>query len=200
MILFDKLRSTGSFNVAIITQTSIGLGIVVALFVEEITRNGILDNWKPILLVYLAYLISISPVLSKIKTKTNSLQTKKYVTARDEVIKAMKCASSNPEDVMIHIRTAIDLSIQEKFGFKKIHPMIQFLGDAKKHNLPLPSYDLIYKYFSSGSERIHSGNINTSFEVSQITRTVKEFIDELEEIKISQIEIENFKKQCKFVQ
>jgi len=100
---------------------------------------------------------------------------------------------------MLHIRSAIDLSIQEKFGFKKISPMMKFLQDAKEKNFPLPSYDLIHKYFSSGSERSHSGTISTPFEVSQITRTVKDFIDELETIKISQKEIEDFKKQCNFV-
>lgn len=198
MSLLDKLRSSGSFKAAIITQTSIGFGIVASLFIESITQNRILENWTPYLLVYLAYLIAISPVLSQ--TKSNSSQTKKYVTAREELVKAMKCAKSNPEDVMLHIRSAIDLSIQEKFGFKKIYPMVKFLQDAKEKNFLLPSYDLIHKYFSSGSDRSHSGSISTTFEVSQITRTVKEFIDELDNITISQKEIEDFKKHCDFVQ
>ena len=125
---------------------------------------------------------------------------KKYITAREELIKAQKCVKNNPDDVMHHIRSAIELSIREKFGFKRIQPMSKFLQAAKEFDLSLPSYDLIYQYFVAGSDRSHSGKLNTPFEVSHITKTVSEFFDELEKVSISREKIEEFKKKCNYVE
>ena len=105
--ILAKLKTSTSFSAAVITQTVIGFSIVVLLYVNLEWNNGVIDNWSPYLLIYLAYLIIISPVLSKVSSLPD--KRKKFVTARDELIKAQKCATNNPEDVMIHIRTAIEL-------------------------------------------------------------------------------------------
>lgn len=127
-------------------------------------------------------------------------ERKKYVSSQEELTKAKEKIDSNPEDVMGYLRTAIDLSIKEKFGFTKIYKMIIFLEDADRLNFPLPSYSLIYTYFNEGSKRLHEGKINTPFEAKEAIRTVSNFIDELELIQIPDEQIENFKKECKQVE
>ncbi|MGI0013427.1 MAG: hypothetical protein ACREBU_08320 [Nitrososphaera sp.] len=122
-----------------------------------------------------------------------SIERKKYVTAREELAKAKTAA---PEDVVIHLRGAIDLSIKEKFGFKKIQPMTTFLQKADELNFPLPSYDLIYTYYDVGSGRFHSGKIHTPFEVNEAVRTVSNFIDELDLIQVTKEQVEAFAKNC----
>ena len=199
--LLEKLKSPTSFPAALITQTVIGFSIVAMLFVNLQLKNGVIEIWTPYLLVYLAYLIVISPLMSKVAPKqiTSTQTRKKYVTARDELVKAQKCAKSNPEDVMNYVRSAIELSIKGKFNFTRIQPMLNFLKDANKFDFPLPSYALIYQYFSEGSNRIHDGKLNTPFEVSQITRTVADFIEELDKLAVAEEKIEEFKTKCKWV-
>jgi hypothetical protein len=101
----------------------------------------------------------------------------------------------NPEDVMMHLRNAIDLSIKERFGFRKITFMKTFIDEAKKFDFPLPSYDFIYQLFTEGSERIHQGKIHTSFEIQEAIRTVSNFIDELETIEVTKEKIDDFVKK-----
>lgn len=197
--LLEKIKSSPTtFSSAVITQTTMGLWLVIILLVNLSWKNTIIETWTPYILIYLAYLIVVSPILSRFTPSTPSW--KKYITAREELVKAQKCVKNNPEDVMYHIRSAIDLSIKQKFGFNRIQPMSKFLQDAKEFDLPLPSYELIYQYFSAGSDRSHLGKLNTPFEVSQITKTVSEFFDELDKVTISQIKIEEFKKKCKYVE
>jgi hypothetical protein len=127
-------------------------------------------------------------------------ERKKYVTSREELTKAKEKIESNPEDVMGHLRTAIDLSIRERFGFSKIHKMINFLEDAERLDFTLPSYSLIYTYFNEGSKRLHEGKVHTPFEAREAIRTVTNFIDELELIQVTEEQTQNFKKECKFVE
>jgi hypothetical protein len=114
-----------------------------------------------------------------------SLERRRYVTAREELINAKENAKKNPEDVMNHARTAIELAIKERFHLRKITRMIEFIEQADKNQFPLPSYDLIYTYFSEGSHRIHQGRIHTTFEANEVIRTVSNFIDELDMIEIT---------------
>ena len=129
-----------------------------------------------------------------------SVERKRYVTSREELEKAKKNIQDNPEDVMNYLRSAIDLSIKEKFGFKKIPKMIRFIDDADKLGFPLPSYSLIYTYFSEGSGRIHAGKIHTLFEAKEAIRVVSNFIDQLEIIEVTQQQIDEFKGKSKSVQ
>jgi hypothetical protein len=122
-----------------------------------------------------------------------SIERKKYVSAREELAKAK---TAPPEDVVIHLRGAIDLSIKEKFGFKKIQRMTTFLQKADELNFPLPSYDLIYTYYDVGSGRFHSGKIHTPFEVNEAIRTVSNFIDELDLIQVTKEQIKDFAAKC----
>lgn len=62
---------------------------------------------------------------------------------REELEKAKRNVKDHPEDVMNYLRTAIDLAIKERFGFKEIPRMIKFIEQAEKAGFPLPSYDLI---------------------------------------------------------
>jgi len=83
-------------------------------------------------------------------------QRARYVQARDDLEKAKKAVKDKQwDEVLNHLRPAIDLAIKEKFGFKKIQPMKQFLKDADKYGLPLPTYTMLYDYFDEGSQRIH---------------------------------------------
>lgn len=129
-----------------------------------------------------------------------SLERRKYVTAREELIKAKENAKKNPEDVMNHARSAIELAIKERFNFRKITKMIEFIEQADKNQFQLPSYDLIYTYFSEGSQRIHQGRIHTTFEANEVIRTVSNFIDELELIEITKEQIKDFANKCNCVQ
>jgi hypothetical protein len=191
--------ATNAKNVAY-TEEAIGIRI----FMTELTKsiNKLIEyaewdlsslrrrlnetNWKE--------LDKIAPI------DYSSIESKRYLTAREELGKAKEKINEYPEDVMGHLRTAIDLSIKERFGFKKIHKMLNFLEDAQRLNFPLPSYSVIYTYFNEGSKRLHEGKINTSFEAREAIRTVSNFIDELELIQISSEQIENFKKECKYIE
>jgi hypothetical protein len=125
----------------------------------------------------------------------------KYVQARDELEKAKKAVKDKQwDEVLNHLRPAIDLAIKEKFGFKKIQPMKQFLRDAEKYNLPLPSYTMLYDYFDEGSQRIHEGKLNTPYECQRALEFVAGFIDRLESAHASQKDIDEFKKKSKAVE
>jgi len=124
----------------------------------------------------------------------------KYVKAREELEKAKEAAKKgNWDEVHNHLRPAIDLSIKERFGFKKIHPMKTFLSEAKKYDFPLPSYTTIYHYFDEGSQRIHQGKRNTPLECREALNFVAKFIDRLDSIQVSEKEIEEFKGKSKSV-
>lgn len=124
----------------------------------------------------------------------------RYVKAREELEKAKQAVKDkNWDEVLNHLRPAIDLSIKERFGFKWIHPMKKFLSEAEKHNFPLPSYTMIYHYFDEGSQRIHQGKLNTPWECEKALGFVAEFIDRLDLLEISPEEIEEFKKKSKAV-
>jgi hypothetical protein len=129
-----------------------------------------------------------------------SLERRRYVTAREELLKAKENAKKNPEDVMNHARTAIELAIRERFNFRRITKMVEFIEQADKNHFPLPSYDLIYTYFSEGSHRIHQGRIHTTFEANEVIRTVSNFIDELDVIEITKTQIKDFVNKCNCVQ
>jgi len=135
----------------------------------------------------------ISSIQLKQKTKL------KVVTADDEIKRARELLKDHPQDVVTHLRTAIELSIVERFEFNGIKSMYQFLKVAEKQQFPLPSYDLIYKYYDAGSKRIHQGISGTEFEIKQSIRTVSDFIDALKTINVSEKEISEFKKNCKLV-
>lgn len=140
--------------------------------------------------------------MKKIKTEDYMVVKKRvrFVRARDELEKAKQAIKNKKwDDVLNHLRPAIDMAIREKFGFQKIHPMKQFLQDADRYNFPLPSYTMIYDYFDEGSHRIHGGRINTPWECQKALSFVAEFIDRLELIDVNQKEIEEFKKKCRAV-
>lgn len=150
------------------------------------TRQGLWDsNWT-------------EPNLGSLQIITP--QRKKYVKARDEIARARELAETNPEDVMGHLRTAIDLAIKERFKIKKIPFMKKFFEEAVRLDFHLPSYDIIYYYFYEGSQRLHSGKVHTSFEITEVTKTVSNFIDELELIQVTDDKIHEFAKNCKCVE
>jgi len=126
---------------------------------------------------------------------------RRYVSAREELEKAIEAIKNSQwDEVLNHLRPAIDLSIKEKFGFKKINPMRLFLVDAEKYGLPLPTYSMLYDYFDEGSQRIHSGKLNTPYECKKALEFVAGFIDELELIDISKEKIDEFKQKSRFVE
>lgn len=140
--------------------------------------------------------------LEKLKTENYLIEERraKFVKARDELQNALQAIGNKRwDDVLNHLRTAIDLAIKEKFGFQKIHPMKQFLEDADKHDFPLPSYTMIYDFFDEGSHRIHSGKIHTPWECQRALSFVTDFIDGLDLIEISPKQIDDFRKKCKAV-
>ncbi len=125
----------------------------------------------------------------------------RYVDARGELSKAKKAIKEgNWEEIMNHIRPAIDLALKEKFGFKRIKGYKQFFYDAGKYNLRLPSYDMIYRYFDEASQRLHEGRVHTPWECQEALDFVAKFIDRLDLIDISDREIEEFKKKSKSVE
>ncbi|MDH5417411.1 MAG: hypothetical protein OEW86_05395 [Nitrosopumilus sp.] len=136
--------------------------------------------------------------LEDIKTSDYIIsKRKKFVTAREEIEKASMNIENNHEDVLNHLRTAIDLSIKEKFKFKKIPSMMRFLEDAKKYDFPLPSYNLIYSIFSEGNSRLHAGEINTEFEASESIRIVANFVEGLQMLQITKKQIDDFMSKSK---
>jgi hypothetical protein len=143
--------------------------------------------------------------MKKISLEDYILLTKrrKYITAREELQKAKQNVKDGKyDDVLNYLRSSIDLAIKERFGFKKIHPMIRFLEDAndKEHGLPLPSYQTLYNYYDEGSQRLHSGMLSTPFECKKALDFVDGFIEELEFIPVSQEQIDEFKKKCRWVE
>ena len=138
--------------------------------------------------------------MSKIKPiDFTNLPRRKYITARDEITKAKEILNKNSEDVMMHLRNAIDLSLKERFGFKKISFMGTFIDEAEKYDFPLPSYSFIYQYFTEGSQRSHQGKIHTPFEAREAIRTVSNFIDELETLEVTKERIDDFIRKSKVV-
>jgi len=124
---------------------------------------------------------------------------RKVIKAKEELTKAEGNIVSKPEDVLSNLRTVIELSIKEKFEFEKISNMKNFLEDARKFNLPLPSYSLIHAIYVEGNKRLHAGQINTEFELEESIKMVKNFIDKLDEIEISKKQIEDFKEKSHLV-
>lgn len=197
-----KYYGVGS-TTALVTLTTVKIILITVLFVNYFLEIEFIQNIQIYLIIYLAYLLIIPPIINhrqnpKIEKFEQPLR-KKFVTAKDELDKAVHLAADSPEDAMMYLRTAIDLSIKKKFGFNKISKMYNFILDAENFNLPLPSYVLIYTIFNEGSKRIHDGKISTSFEVSQSIELVTNFIAELEKIEINPDIIDEFKKKCKFV-
>lgn len=140
--------------------------------------------------------------MKKIDLEDYILLTKrrKYITAREELENAKQVVKNGKyENVLNHIRPAIELAIKERFGFTRIS-MKAFLIDAEKYNFPLPSYTMLYDYYDEGSNRLHSGQLNTPYECQKALDFVDGFIDRLELINICQEEIDNFKKKCKWVE
>jgi hypothetical protein len=125
----------------------------------------------------------------------------KYVSARDELEKAKQAVNKSQwEEVLNHLRPAIDLAIKEKFGFKKINPMKQFIIDAEKFGLQLPTYTMLYDYFDEGSQRIHSGKLNTPYECQKALEFVAGFIDRLDLTNVPKDKIDEFRRNCKAVE
>jgi hypothetical protein len=175
--LGDYQRNLGVFPLEVTNKLDDFIG-EIEWSLLELRKNLSLSDWKEI---------------SKIKPiEFTNLPRRKYITAREEISKAKDILSKNPEDVMMHLRPAIVLSLKQRFGFKIIHPMKAFIEDAKRYDLPLPSYDLIYHYFNEGSQRSHQGKMHMSFEAQEAIRTVSNFIDELETLEVSKEKIDDF--------
>jgi len=128
------------------------------------------------------------------------IKRRKYVTAREELESVKQIIKEGKyEDILTHLRTSIELAIKERFGFTRI-TMKPFLTDAEKYDFSLPSYTMLYDYYDEGSQRLHSGRLNTPYECQKALDFVDGFIDRLELINISQEEIDNFKKKCRCVE
>ena len=129
-----------------------------------------------------------------------SKKRRKYVNARDELEKVkQRVKAGKYEDVLNHLRPAIELAIKERFGFKKVN-LWQFLTDASASDFPLPSYRTLYFYYDEGSQKLHSGKLITPFECQKALDFVDDFIDSLELINISQKDIDDFKNKSKAVE
>lgn len=128
-------------------------------------------------------------------------ERKRYISSREELEKAKQMVKHKQwGEVLNHLRPAIDLAIKEKFGFTRVNPMKQFLIDAERYNLPLPTYTMLYDYFDEGSNRIHSGKLNTPFECQKALEFVAGFIDQLDLTDITKEKIEEFKQKSKCVE
>ncbi len=134
--------------------------------------------------------------MKKIRSEDYIFQKRrKYVNAREDLEKArQEFKNGRPEEVLNHLRTAIELAIKEKFGFSWIGPMSSFLPNSKELNLP--SYDMLYFIYDEGSERLHEGKIHTPLECQTALEFVARFIDQLDLIEISKEKIEEFKQKC----
>ena len=125
----------------------------------------------------------------------------RYIDARGELSKAKKAVKEGTwEEVLNHLRPAIDLALKEKFGFKRIKGYKKLFDDAGKYGLRLPSYDMIYRYFDEASQRLHKGRVHTPWECQEALDFVDKFIDRLDLIDVSEKEIEEFKKKSKSVE
>ncbi|EGP94045.1 hypothetical protein MY1_1287 [Nitrosarchaeum koreense MY1] len=136
---------------------------------------------------------------TRIKKENDTPIRRKFLTVKEELDKAVSNAADHPEDAMGHVRTALNLSLANKFNFEKITSMKGFFNDAEKFGLPLPGYEMIYAIFNEGSKRLHEGKIHTNFEVSHAINTITNFIVELERLDIPQELIKEFKIKCKNV-
>lgn len=185
-------------NAAIATQTIIRIVLISLILFNQFFKISFLDEIQLYLLIYLGYLLIVPPIFQykEYQKQIESPLRKKFVTAKEELDKAVTAAADHPEDAMSHIRTAINLSLTNKFGFAKITSMYGFFKDAEKYNFPLPGYSMIYTIFNEGSKRLHEGKIHTNFEVSTAIETITNFIAKLEEMDISQEVIDNFKIKC----
>ncbi|MDH5782925.1 MAG: hypothetical protein OEZ35_04585 [Candidatus Bathyarchaeota archaeon] len=146
------------------------------------------QNWEP---------------MKRINLDNYTLPVKRtrYVDARDELSTAKNAVKEgNWEEVLNHLRPAIDLALKEKFGFKWIKGYKKFFDDAGKYGLRLPSYDMVYRYFDEASQRLHEGRVHTPWECQEALEFVAKFIDRLDLIDISDKEIEEFKKKSKSVE
>lgn len=138
--------------------------------------------------------------MKKISSEDYIFQTKRrrYVSAREELERAKQAVKDRQwEEVLNHLRPAIDLAIKERFGFNEIHPMKLFLDNSKELNLP--SYDMLYFIFDEGSGRLHEGKIHTPLDCQTALEFVARFIDQLDLVDISKEKIEEFKQKCRFV-
>jgi hypothetical protein len=125
---------------------------------------------------------------------------KRYVSARDELELAREAIDNAQwDDVMNHVRSAMEGALKEKFGFQRIQPMVRFIEDADRHGFPLPSFDLLYSYFDVGSSRIHAGRIHTPFEAQHVYRFAASFLDQLELIQVENSVIRDFASKCSAV-
>jgi len=140
--------------------------------------------------------------MKDIKLEDYFLATKrrKYVTARDELNKAIQaCKSRDWEEILNHLRPAIDLALQERFGFKDIRYMQKFLAKAEDFEI-LPAYEMLYLFFDEGSKRIHKGKVHTPLDCQTAVDYVAKFIDQLDFLNIPKEKIEEFKQKYKFVE
>jgi hypothetical protein len=127
-------------------------------------------------------------------------ERRKYVKARDELRQAIQaCKSGNWEEILNHLRPAIDLSLQERFGFKDIRYMKTFLANAEDFGL-LPAYKLLYLFFDEGSKRLHKGKVHTPLDCQTAVDYVAKFIEYLDFVKIPKKKIIAFKQKYKNVE
>jgi len=126
---------------------------------------------------------------------------RKYVSAREELQWVKQAVKDRKyEDVLNHLRSAIELAIKERFGFKRFKNFYNFLVKADEYNFPLPSYEMLYYYYSEGSGRIHAVKLNTPFECQIALNFADGFIDRLELCNISPEKIDDFKNKSKVVE
>jgi len=189
-------------NSALATQTIIRMILIFLILFNQFFRISFLDEIQLYLIIYLGYLLIVPPILQyrEYKKQIEPPIRKTFVTAKEELDKAVTAAADHPEDAMGYVRTAINLSLTHKFSFKKITSMYGFFHDAEQFGLPLPAYSMIYTIFNEGSKRLHEGKIHTNFEVSQAIETITNFIAELEKTEVSQEKINDFKTKCKSVE
>ena len=126
---------------------------------------------------------------------------RKYITAREELVTAQQMTKNGKyEEVLNHIRPALELAIKERFGFTKFKNFLNFLIDADKMNFPLSSFDVLYFYYGEGSGRIHAGKLSTPYECHSALIFAEGFIERLETVNITPEQIEAFKKKCNWVE
>ena len=126
---------------------------------------------------------------------------RKYVTAREELEKAREMSKNgNYDEVLNHIRPALELALKERFGFQRFKRFWNFIEDAEKLNFPLPAFNMLYFYYGEGSGRLHAGKLNNPFECQTALAFASTFIEKLELVSITQQDIDNFKKNCQFVE
>lgn len=126
---------------------------------------------------------------------------RKYIKARECLERAKQAIKNGKdEDVFTNLRSAIELSVKERFGFTKIKSFYRFLKFADENGLYLPSIRMLYFYYNEGSSRLHAGRLHTPLEYQSSLIFVDNFIDRLELVKITKEEIDNFKKKCDCVE